>query len=86
MVLPNLAISDCTDFGRVTSWYIQDDKNIIFYARNSPIAKVVLQDSKVNVSSNIRFLKTYMCDGDRQLIDGEECTIMELTSASTGSF
>ena len=86
LALPNLAISDCTDFGRVTSWYIQDDKNIIFYARNSPIAKVVLQDCKVNVSSNIRFLKTYMCDGDRLLIDGEECTIMELTSASTGSF
>jgi hypothetical protein len=86
LVLPNLASSDCTDFGRVTGWYVQDDKNIIFYARNSPIAKVVLQDCKVNVSSNIRFLKTYMCDGDRLLIDGEECSIMDLVSASAGSF
>lgn len=86
LFLPNLVLSDCTDFGRVTSWYVVDDQSIIFYLGNSPHAKIVLQDCTVNSSSNIRFLKPYLCDGDSLLIDGGECEIMSLTSASSGSF
>ncbi len=83
---PDLVLSDCTDFGRVTNWYVQDEATIIFYSQNSPVAKIVLQDCTVNSSSNIRFLKTYMCDSDSLLIDGEKCSVMSLTSASSGSF
>ncbi len=83
---PNLVLSDCTDFGRVTNWYVQDENTIIFYSGNNPVAKIVLQDCTVNSSSNIRFLKTYICDSDSLLVDGEECSIMSLTSASSGSF
>jgi hypothetical protein len=86
LALPNLAVSDCKDFGRVTNWYVQDENTIIFYSQNIPVAEIVLQDCTVNSSSNIRFLKTYMCDNDSLLIDGEECAIMSLTSASSGSF
>ena len=86
LAVPNLAVSDCKDFGRVTSWYVQDENTIIYYSQDSPVAKIVLQDCTVNSSSNIRFLKTYICDGDSLLVDGEECAIMSLTSASGGSF
>ena len=86
LAIPNLAVCDCRDFGNVTNWYVQDEKTIIFYSQNKPVAKIVLQDCTVNSSSNIRFLKTYMCDSDSLLIDGEECAIMSLTSASSGSF
>jgi hypothetical protein len=86
LVLPNLAVSDCADFGRVNSWYVQDENTIIYYSQIRPVAQIVLQDCTVNSSSNIRFLKTYMCDSDSLLIDGEECAIMSLTSASSGSF
>jgi hypothetical protein len=85
LVVPNLAISDCTDFSSTTSWYVQDDSTIIYYSANRPVAKIVLQDCTVNSSSNIRFLKTYMCDSDSLLIDGEECSIMSVNSASSGS-
>ena len=85
MIFPDLAVSDCTDFGRVTSWYVEDEDTIIFYSQNRPVAKIDLQDCTVNSSSNIRFLKTYMCDGDTLLIDGKECSIISLTSASSGS-
>ena len=84
--LPSLAVCDCTDFGRVTSWYVQDESTIIFYSRNKPVAKIVLQGCTVNSSSNIRFLKDYICDGDSLLIEGDECAIMSLTAASSGSF
>ncbi len=83
---PNLCLSDCTDFGRVTNWYVQDENTIIFYIQNRPVAKIVLQECGVNSSSNIRFLKPYVCDSDNLLIDGEECVIISLTSASSGSF
>ncbi len=86
LFLPNLVLSDCTDFGRVTNWYVQDENTIIYYNQNRPVAKVILQDCTVNSSSNIRFLKPYLCDGDTLLIDGEDCGIMTLTSASSASF
>jgi len=85
LVLPNFAVSDCTDFGRVTSWYVQDENTIIAYRQNTPVAKIVLQDCKVNASSNIRLLKSYLCDGDNIIVDGEQCAIMTVTSASSGS-
>lgn len=83
---PGLAVSDCTDFSRVTSWYVQGENTIIFYRQNVPVAKVVLQDCTVNSSSNIRPTKSYMCDEDSLIIDGQECAIMTITSASSGSF
>ena len=82
LVLPNLAVSDCTDFGRVNSWYVRDENTIIAYRQNTPAAKIVLQDCTVNSSSNIRLMKSYLCDGDSLIIDGQECAIMTLTSAS----
>jgi hypothetical protein len=84
--LPGLAMPDCTNFGHVTSWYVQDENTIIYYNQNTPVARIVLQDCTVNSSSNIRFTKSYMCDEDRLIIDGQECAIMSLTSASSGSF
>jgi hypothetical protein len=86
LALPSLAVSDCTDFGRVTSWYVQNENTIIYYRQNTPVAKIVLQDCTVNSSSNIRPTKSYMCDEDSLIIDGQECAIGELTSASSGSF
>ncbi len=83
---PKMVLSDCKDFGRVTSWYVQDENTIIYYSGNKPVAKIVLQDCTVNSSSNIRLPKSYMCDEDSLIIDGEECAIMSLTSASSGSF
>lgn len=86
LVVPNLAVSDCTDFSRVSSWYVQDEKTIIGYRQNTPVAKIVLQDCTVNSSSNIRLTKSYMCDEDSLVIDGQECAIITLSSASGGSF
>ena len=85
LAVPNLAVSDCVDFGRVTGWYVQDENTIIAYRQDTPAAKIVLRDCTVNSSSNIRFLKSYICDSDSLLIDGEECAIMSLISASSGS-
>ena len=86
ILTPRLGLSDCRDLGNFTSWYAQDGQTLVFYAQNAPIARVVLQDCSVNASSNIRLIKSYMCDSDTILVDGQECSIMTLTSASSSSF
>jgi len=82
---PKMVLSDCTDFGRYTSWYATGGQSIIFYVGNKPLAKIVLQDCTVTQSSNIRLLKTYLCEDDSLLVDGQECPIMTINLASTGS-
>ena len=82
LVVPNFAVSDCTDLGRATSWYVQDEQTVISYAQNKPLAQIILQDCTMNRSSNIRLLKTYVCDGDSLLVDGQECTIVTLSISS----
>ena len=85
LALPNRAISDCADFENATGWYAPDEKTIIYYSQNKPIAKIVLQECMVNSSSYIRLPKTYVCDSDHLLIDGVDCAILFLTIASSGS-
>ena len=82
LFFPNLAVSDCADFGRMTSFKVQDNQTITFYSQNSPIAQVKLQDCTVDSSSNIRLMKSYVCDGDRVIVNGQECAIMALTLSS----
>jgi hypothetical protein len=79
---PTLALSDCTDLGRSTGVSVQDDKTIVYYMGNRPSAQIVLQDCSVNASSNIRLLKSYVCDSDSVIVDGQECAIMTLTLGS----
>jgi hypothetical protein len=79
---PTLASSDCTDLGRSTGVSVQDEKTIVYYLGNRPLAQIVLQDCTVNASSNIRLLKSYVCDSDRVVVDGQECAIMTLTLGS----
>jgi hypothetical protein len=84
---PSLAVSDCTDLGMATSTYVENERTIIFYRQNTPLAKVLLGDDAnctVNPSSNIRLSKSYVCDSDSLFIDGQVCPIMTLTLGSTG--
>ncbi len=84
LALPNLVLSDCTDFSRAASSYVVGERTIIFYGQSLPIAQVVLMRCTVNASSDIRLLKTYMCESDSLLVDGQKCAIMTLNSASGG--
>ncbi len=79
---PTLVFSDCTELGRSTGWAVQGEQRIIYFVGNTPLATVVLQDCSVTGSSNIRILKSYVCDGDTLLVDGQECKIIDLTLGS----
>ena len=79
MLSPSLDQCDCADFTRMTSWAVQGSSTVIFYAGNLPIAQIDLRDCTVDSSSNIRLPKSYVCDSDSLIVNGQECAIMSLT-------
>jgi hypothetical protein len=83
LFFPNLVLSDCLDLGGFTSWKVEGDHTLLFYRQNSPIAKVNLKGCKATASSTVRLTKNYMCDSDSLIVDGQECAIMTITSASS---
>jgi hypothetical protein len=83
---PGIAFSDCVDLGRSTSWYVQGSHSIIFYGGLMPIARVDVPYCTLDPSSSIRLLKSYVCSGDKIIIDGAGCMIMNVFSSSTGSY
>jgi hypothetical protein len=80
---PSLVLSDCLDIGGFTSWQVQGDHTILFYRQNSPIAKVNLKGCTVTASSTVGLTKSYVCNSDSLIVDGKECAIMTITSASS---
>ncbi len=83
LVFPNLGFADCTDLNHMTSWVIQDERTILFYSRNTPLATIVLDDCTLNSNADIRLLKNYICDGDKILVDGQACTIISVSLAAS---
>jgi hypothetical protein len=86
LLCPGLVLSDCMDFGRSTSFYVQGGHSIIFYSGLMPIARVEVPYCALSPSSSVSLMKSYVCDGDNIMIDGSKCTIMTVSSASTGPF
>jgi hypothetical protein len=76
LLFPNLVLADCMDLGRFTSWMLEDTNEIIFYEGQRPLALLSILNCEVRPSSIIRLTKSYICDSDSIIIDGEECSIM----------
>jgi hypothetical protein len=83
---PSLVFSDCVDLRRSTSWYVQGGHSIIFYGGLMPIARLDVPYCALSPSSSIRLLNNYVCSGDKIIIDGSGCMIMDVSSSSTGSY
>jgi hypothetical protein len=76
--LPSPGFADCAPLGRMDRWVVQEDGSIAFYAENTPLGTVELEDCTVNSSSVIQFLAPSVCDGDEILVNGERCMIASL--------
>ena len=76
------ALADCVSLVSFTDWFAQDTHNVVFYRGSRPLGTLNVPDCSINPSSTIRLSKSYVCDLDKIVIDGEECTIMTVTSAS----
>jgi hypothetical protein len=83
LLFPGLVLSDCLDLGGFTSWSVEGNHTILFYRQNAPIAKVSLKGCSVTATSAVSLTKSYVCDSDRLIVDGQECAIMTITSGSS---
>jgi hypothetical protein len=84
LLCPGLVLSDCVDFERYTSFYVQGGHAIIFYSGLRPIASVDVPYCLLSPSSSVRLIKSYVCDGDSIMIDGSKCLIMSVSSGPPG--
>jgi len=86
VVIPTIAACDCVDLGRANDFYIEGAHTILFYAGRRPYAQVSLPYCILYSDSSIRLTTSYTCDTDRIVVDGEECMIGSVKSASTSQF
>jgi hypothetical protein len=73
---PNMASADCADLGHFTSWVREGEHAIVFYMGNVPLARLNIPYCEIYPFSAIRLIKSYVCDSDSILVDGETCSIM----------
>jgi hypothetical protein len=78
LILPIQVLADCADLKDYTNWTLEDGHSIIFYIGNKPLASLNIPYCDIFPSSNIRLLKSYICDSDNIEIDGKECSIIEV--------
>jgi hypothetical protein len=75
---PIFVSADCADLGGSTSWVFEDTHIIVYYIGVRPMARLEIPNCNIHPSSNIRLIKSYMCDSDEIVIDNEKCHIMTL--------
>ena len=82
LLFSSLALADCVSLVGFTDWFAQDTHNVIFYRGSRPLGTLNVPDCSIKPSSTILLNTSYVCDSDKIIIDGEECTIMTATLPS----
>jgi hypothetical protein len=80
--VPSVVMGECLDVRGATDWYVQGGHTVIIYREITPLAYLNIPYCILRASSEIQLLKTYLCDGDKILIDGDRCTIRSVRSSS----
>jgi hypothetical protein len=78
LILPKQVLADCADLKNYTNWTLEGEHTIIFYVGKMPIASLTIPYCEILTSSNIQLIKSYVCDSDSIVIDGKECSIIEV--------
>ena len=81
-LFPNLASGDCVDVRGFTDMYVQGGHTLILYRGSTPAAFLSIPYCTLMPTSDIRLIKSYICDGEKIFVDGEACTIMSVQSSS----
>jgi len=83
LLLSNLALADCADVSRATSYYVQGGHDVIIYNRLTPLAYVNVRWCNIYPDSSVQLTSGYICDSDKIIIDGIACDIFSLKTSST---
>jgi hypothetical protein len=72
------SVADCANVSGVTGWRYIDSHTIVVYRGTQPIALLKIPWCFIFTTSQIRFLKTFICPWDKILIDGNVCDITDI--------
>ena len=84
--VPSLGLADCLNIRGVTGLYVEGAHSVTLYRGMAPVAYLNVPYCNIREDSNIRLNKAYLCDGDKILIDGEECTLVSVGSSAFPQF
>jgi hypothetical protein len=76
LLSPTFALADCADLGSFTSWVVETNHTIVFYEGQQPLARLEIPNCEIRPSSDIRLIRSYVCDLDEIMIDGVACSII----------
>jgi hypothetical protein len=79
---PSFASADCVDVRGFTDMYVQGGHTLILYRGSTPVAFLSIPYCTLGPTSDIRLTKSYICDGEKIIVDGESCTILSIQSTS----
>ncbi len=80
VVLPGVVLADCGDIGGFTSFSVTGGNTVTLYSMNAPFVKFDVQ-CDIQQTSKLQLIKGYVCDGDKVLVDGSKCTILNIVTS-----
>lgn len=74
----HITYADCVDVSSVTAWSRVNAHTIIIYVGETPLALLKLPYCYIYSTSEIKFIKDYICNWDQMIVDEEVCDIKEV--------
>jgi hypothetical protein len=66
------------DIGGFSRFSLERGNTVVLYLGASPVARFDVQSCSIQPSSRIELIQSYVCDGDEVMIDGSNCTSVEV--------
>lgn len=73
-----MAWAGCADLSGATGWARIDTHQIIIYRGRTPLALLDISYCYIYPTSRIRFIRNYVCDWEKIIIDREVCDIIKV--------
>ncbi len=76
--VPTLVWAECGTIGYFDRFSLEGVNTVTLFLGSQPVARFDVQTCSIQSDSRIQLIKSYVCDGDEIMVDGSNCTIMEL--------
>ncbi len=78
VLLPGLVWAECGTIGFFNRFAIEGMNTVTLYLGPQAVARFDLQTCSIRPDSTIQLIKNYVCDGDEVIVDGANCTVIEV--------
>jgi hypothetical protein len=82
LLAPAPSPADCISMQGYSFVLIKNDRELVVYRGNHPIAEMRLRNCRLSADSGVFFTRGLMCDGDIVLVDGERCETFSVKSTA----